>query len=155
MMNSKTRILLPLLAVVLLVLAAAPTFAGTCSGGPRNGATCFSSSDCGTACAGGPRNGTSCISASSCGMACAGGPRNGISCISSSDCGMTCVGGSRNGTSCISSSGCPGGACQGFACQGFACQGFACVGSFAAFMEDGETLACVSSLFGVLQATAE
>ena len=103
MSNSKIRILLPLLAVVLLVLAAAPTFAGTCFGGPRNGATCFSSSDCGTACAGGPRSGTSCVSASSCGMACAGGPRNGISCISFSDCGMTCSGGSRNGASCISS----------------------------------------------------
>lgn len=150
MNNSKIRTLLPFLAVVLLVLAAAPTFAGTCSGGPRNGTNCLSSSDCGTACAGGPHNGTSCVSTSSCGTACVGGPRNGVSCLSSSDCGMTCNGGSRNGASCISSSGCPGGFCQSYACQAFACQGFACVGSFAAFMEGGKTPACASPLFGVL-----
>jgi hypothetical protein len=68
---------------------------------------------------------------------------------------MTCSGGSRNGASCISSSGCPGGVCRGYACQGFACQGFACVGSFAAPMDDGETPACTSSLFGLLQEAAE
>jgi hypothetical protein len=155
MTHSKIHILLPLLAVVLLALAAAPAFAGFCSGGPRNGANCFINADCGTACAGGPRSGTSCLSASSCGMACAGGPRDGISCISSSDCGMTCSGGSRNGASCISSSGCPGGVCRGYLCQGFACRGFVCVVPFAAFMENGETPACASPLFGFLQEAAE
>jgi hypothetical protein len=97
---------LPLLFVLGFVVATAmPAVAGTCYGGPRNGQSCFSNSDCG--------------------KTCSGGPRNGQTCSFYTDCGKACYGGSRNGQSCSSNSDCPGGG----TCIGFTCTGYTCVGS--------------------------
>jgi hypothetical protein len=102
------------------------SLAWVCHGGPRNGLSCSSDSDCGLYCQSGPRANLYCSMTAECQQTCTAGPRQGQLCSMDAECGPYCEGGSRAGLFCTYQAECPGGSCVSGYCTSHACVASEC-----------------------------